>query len=262
MAYLTSQPEALQAILQQATDGMALWDAARGHLLNRNPAWDKVLAECGATEREIAQQLQEASATNQFTWLNLASRGAGVVRVGVVAAAPDAQQWLLLLPPDQRNQEDVVTGVADRRQLQRELEARFASQRAFAVVFVDLDGFKQVNDLMGHMAGDIALRRIAQRLRRNTRPQDMVARFGGDEFVLLVDDAKREEDLSPVVGRVQEAVAQPQDELPPSCALSASIGIAFSVDTYTCPADMLAAADKQMYARKRRRSSGKDHSAA
>ncbi len=82
---------------------------------------------------------------------------------------------------------DSLTGLANRRNVEDRMEWRVAHQQMFCVVFLDLNRFKQVNDIHGHMAGDDLLKQFAEELRSNTRPTDVVGRWGGDEFILILD---------------------------------------------------------------------------
>ncbi len=120
-----------------------------------------------------------------------------------------------------------------------------------AVLFLDLDRFKVVNDSLGHQAGDVLLKEVSKRLKSCARPQDTLARFGGDEFALLIDDAG---DLGIAVGiaeRIIEAMRAPvrigRQEVFPSC----SIGIVQSSARTTHPEAMLRDADVAMYVAKR-----------
>jgi diguanylate cyclase (GGDEF)-like protein len=82
---------------------------------------------------------------------------------------------------------DALTGLPNRRKVEERIEARIARGQAFCVVMLDLNGLKQVNDKHGHLAGDNLLQQFAQELRSGSRSTDMVGRWGGDEFVLLMD---------------------------------------------------------------------------
>ena len=83
--------------------------------------------------------------------------------------------------------EDPLTGLANRRKLERGLEFLVNQSRAFSVIYVDLNGFKSINDTHGHQAGDDLLKQFAGELRAAFRTTDVVGRWGGDEFVILVD---------------------------------------------------------------------------
>jgi len=151
---------------------------------------------------------------------------------------------------------DVVTDLPDRRSLEQELQRRFRdSAQPFALFFIDLDGFKQVNDSQGHVAGDRILREIAQRFHQALRDHDFVARYGGDEFVVLIDGVDYELAAVPILRRLEAAAAQPlgaEWQGPGrTVQLSASIGVALSSEGYSTPEAMLHAADRGMYAHKR-----------
>jgi diguanylate cyclase (GGDEF)-like protein len=142
---------------------------------------------------------------------------------------------------------DALTGLANRILLSDRLEhalaraAREASQTG--VLFVDLDNFKEVNDVYGHAAGDAALAELGRRLRSALRPADTVARIGGDEFVAVCEDVD-EAAAQSLAERLQEAIAEPFELGDRRHALRASVGVALGDDD---PEGLLARADAAVY---------------
>src|SRR5262245_4520561 len=125
---------------------------------------------------------------------------------------------------------DLLTGLPNRRLLDDRLQqALYAAQRhghGLAVLLIDLDDFKQVNDSAGHRAGDEALREVAQRLARCMRRADTLARHGGDEFAIVMSGPRADADCSVVAEKVLRALAQPFELDGRRFALGGSIGIA------------------------------------
>ena len=150
---------------------------------------------------------------------------------------------------------DPLTGLPNRGELVRELTSRLRPRRdgeeqEFVVAYMDLDRFKPVNDLFGHLAGDELLINVGKRLSELIRDGEMVARFGGDEFV-VVGDATGTDPLYGLCSRLEAAIAEPFHLEAGTVQLSASVGgvLAYSGD----PAEtVLAEADTAMYTRKRR----------
>jgi diguanylate cyclase (GGDEF)-like protein len=119
-------------------------------------------------------------------------------------------------------------------------------------LFIDLDGFKQVNDELGHAAGDAFLQEVAVRLREAVRPTDLVGRIGGDEFAVVVRDPGPGAAVD--VGlRVETSVAEPFHIGEYECTVTASVGSARSGRDGVTSASLLAAADSGMYAAKHAR---------
>jgi diguanylate cyclase (GGDEF)-like protein/PAS domain S-box-containing protein len=154
---------------------------------------------------------------------------------------------------------DQLTGLANRTVMQDRLQSSMERARRdntrIAVVFIDLDNFKIINDTMGHAAGDILLQTLAQRLAASVRAGDTVARIGGDEFVAIINDCMGVDHVADIVGRLHaniiEPVANGANEISPSASIGVSIFPHDGDEAFT----VLRAADAAMY---RAKTSGKN----
>jgi diguanylate cyclase (GGDEF)-like protein len=164
---------------------------------------------------------------------------------------------------------DGLTGLPNRAEFEEHLSLAVARARrrdlAVAVLYLDLDDFKRVNDTRGHAAGDDVLRKIGSRLRRISRDTDIVARLGGDEFAILLSDLTREEAAgdprpsdplrptpSSVASRIQEALVAPFRGSGAEIVVSGSIGISVFPTDAPDEGALLEAADAAMYRNKHR----------
>jgi diguanylate cyclase (GGDEF)-like protein len=146
---------------------------------------------------------------------------------------------------------DPLTGLANRRAFEQALQQRLAAEfpEPFSVIMLDVDGLKQVNDARGHAAGDAVLKRVAAVLSGHLRESDVVTRWGGDEFVLLMPGMDQVGAVS-LARRVSATLKDPDDA---AGAISVSIGTAsFPADGGTADS-LLASADRSMYVDKRQR---------
>ncbi|MBL8360091.1 MAG: EAL domain-containing protein [Rubrivivax sp.] len=148
---------------------------------------------------------------------------------------------------------DPLTGLPNRRRFIERLEDALAAAaatppRPFAVMYLDFDSFKAINDRYGHGAGDELLVQLGQRIHERLRPQDLVARLGGDEFAVLVPDLGHEKDAIGLAERLLEALARPlQLRGGVQTVATASIGITFSSLGYTDADAVLRDADNALY---------------
>ena len=143
--------------------------------------------------------------------------------------------------------EDSLTGLANRHALERHLDNLTRKQAPFAVLFIDLDHFKRVNDTMGHAKGDRLLREMADRLRHRLRSQDMLGRLGGDEFVAVLKGTEAEEDAARVARKLIEEVARPYRLDENELSIGASIGVARFPENGETASTLLRNADTAMY---------------
>ncbi len=169
-----------------------------------------------------------------------------------------------------RANHDPLTGLANRRFFLLEGEFMLALARRqgwpATLVFLDLDGFKTINDEYGHEAGDVVLKRVATRLVARTRTSDLVARMGGDEFALLLGNVSPAESLH-LVQQYRRSLARPPMIAGSSVTVRGAFGLAHHPEDGSSLMELLAHADKAMYldkkrSRTRRRSQGADESGA
>ena len=154
---------------------------------------------------------------------------------------------------------DVLTGLPNRALFEDRLAHGLAQAKrngwTLAVMFIDLDRFKSVNDTYGHDAGDAVLRITAQRLLDNTRSGDTLSRFGGDEFLYLLMDIKEEADIAMIAEKIIKAIQAPCNiglrnlEIQPT--VGASIGISIFPEHGTAADALVKSADEAMYRAKR-----------
>ena len=150
---------------------------------------------------------------------------------------------------------DPLTGLPNRVLLEDRIEQAFRRSRRsgepFTLIAVDLDGFKDVNDVRGHRAGDLVLKALARRFEAIVRESDTVARVGGDEFVVLSMGTGSDERAGALVGRLQNALRRPFRVEGAPVEIDGSIGFAVFPDDGSSAEELLARADGQMYATKR-----------
>lgn len=146
---------------------------------------------------------------------------------------------------------DTLTGLANRRAMDQAIDKLISQGTPFGLAHVDLDFFKQVNDTLGHAAGDHVLQQVARILIDETRNGDIVARVGGDEFVLIFPGLTQLEVMGSIARRMIARLSEPMSYGGRSCRISASVGMTVST-LYTTPRPdrLLSDADRALYASK------------
>jgi diguanylate cyclase (GGDEF)-like protein len=175
----------------------------------------------------------------------------GVVSIGDLVKEMMAEQEQTIRRLASVASHDALTGLFNRAMFTQRLNQAVAQaerhDRRLAVLFVDLDGFKLVNDTYGHNAGDVVLADLARRLHRSMREGDTLGRLGGDEFVLLIESYADESQLLEVARKVLETVAQPFVLGGFTHQVTASVGIAAFPNDGRTAQELINRADKAMY---------------
>ncbi len=206
-------------------------------------------------EREESVLDRSSGATRYFATTKVPYRDHAGNIIGIVGIGRDITDRKLA---DERIRHlathDCLTDLPNRASFSEALNAAINSARSvgnrFALLFVDLDHFKFINDTFGHEVGDTLLREFAARLRAAVRPNDLLARLGGDEFVLLCKDSSDIADLAGLAARILQATTRPVALLGQERRVSASIGIAVFPDDGTTERTLMKSADTAMYTAK------------
>lgn len=250
-----------------------------GELLHINPAWEKILGY--KTEEILGKTLYEVSHPdykNREDYVVKRSPDGETSSFESRLTCKDGSHrwifWSSTLVPDDRIAYIVGRDVTERKEAEAILEhnalydqltdlpnrAHFMdylqkaidgfaadAEKNFAVLFLDLDRFKIINDGLGHLIGDKLLVAIAQRIKSTLRPGDVVARLGGDEFTILIHNVERLSDATNVADRIQKQLVKPFRLDNYEVFSSASIGITIADDSRRTPEDFLRDADTAMY---------------
>jgi diguanylate cyclase (GGDEF)-like protein/PAS domain S-box-containing protein len=146
---------------------------------------------------------------------------------------------------------DSLTGLANRRQFQdllaRALKAARRKNESIAIMFIDVDFFKVVNDSFGHRAGDQLLQEIGKRIQRCVRETDVVARLGGDEFTVILGSLQNPESVAPIAQKLLQRIAEPVIVGPNEVRVTSSIGVSVLADDAADPDSLIQNADLAMY---------------
>ena len=134
--------------------------------------------------------------------------------------------------------------------LQKSIEQSHRSGLPFALIFLDLDLFKEINDTFGHDEGDMLLQQVAQRISKCCRRSDQVARLGGDEFIMIIQDLQDPKDAYPVCNKILKSISKPYSLTVSEVRISCSIGVAFYPNDADNSIELLKHADLAMYAAK------------
>ncbi len=230
------------ALKQELTDG------------NAGPGMESALEKSEAVEEMVQEASEKLADVNQALKNEIEERSHLEVELAEVKEQGEADRHASL--------HDLLTGLPNRALFNDRLEHGLAqAQRhgwALAVMFVDLDDFKIINDTYGHDAGDTVLCAIADRLLESTRNVDTVSRHGGDEFLYLLMEVKDERDVTVIAGKLIEAIHAPCRMVAGGQSISpsvhASIGISLFPKHGTTSEVLISRADSAMYQAKRNKS--------
>ncbi|NJM62408.1 MAG: diguanylate cyclase, partial [Oscillatoriales cyanobacterium RU_3_3] len=146
---------------------------------------------------------------------------------------------------------DVLTGLPNRQmfyeRLNQSLEKASVNDELVALLFLDLDGFKLINDTLGHTAGDLLLKAVADRLKKCLRGSDTISRLGGDEFTVILPGIPGKSDAAKVAEKIRDAIVQPFVLEENTVSITTSIGISFYPLDATKPDVLIKNADGAMY---------------
>ena len=205
---------------------------------------DRIQVERHAREQAQAEALQANQRTKAELELRVAERTAELEAANHLLQESELKQRELA-------QHDALTGLANRARFSDRLhQAITMAQRdgnRFALLYIDLDRFKPVNDTFGHAIGDTLLCQVANRIRACVRESDTVARIGGDEFVVLLRTVEGPADASLVGEKIRTELERPFDISTPPCTISCSIGIALYPEHGKTEHELSGAADRAMY---------------
>jgi len=220
----------------------------------RRAAVSEVTSTAGNANDWVVVEWSTASASFVPPWVGGAATavGVGLILFFLVILRRQQSSWRMAARLDH------LTGMSNRKVLEEALDAAVAAAAQpggdrVAVLSLDLDGFKQINDTLGHDKGDLVLQEIGRRLHANTFDYDTAARLGGDEFAVVLRQLREADDVGAVAHRLREALIRPIDIDGVARFIGASVGASVYPDHGRSSAELLRAADAAMYEAKKGR---------
>lgn len=250
IAKALGQTEKVKILVDEAAEDLSLVNAElKDGMESTNPmeSMEKVLLQSEAIEEKVQEAADKLADVNADLKDEVRARHILEFKLVAVKEREEAARHDAVHDP--------LTGLPNRVLFNDRLEHGLAqAQRhgwSLAVMFIDLDDFKKINDTHGHAAGDSVLQAVAARLSASVRDDDTVSRYGGDEFLFLFTEVKDKQDLSTVAKKILESIQAPcavtVDGVDLHASVSASVGIAvFPKDGITADA-LIQSADKAMY---------------
>jgi len=232
----------------------ALKHHRRFHQLEREVLSENTSTKLRAVQiRHQVQAAEREAEIHRLRNVELAQAYAELTKLNASLREANEQKSRLLAQLERQTYEDALTGLANRRYLDLRLDEEFQRarrhHRPLALAIADLDHFKRVNDTWSHAVGDDVLRALARILREQIRHTDLVARFGGEEFVLVLTETDRDAALA-ACEKLRAAVEHfDWNAIHPGLAVTISIGVAAETEFKSCES-LLAAADARLYAAK------------
>jgi diguanylate cyclase (GGDEF)-like protein len=254
LSQVLGHSEHVKDVMDECADDLALVNAdlkrgtKSGELLTDVKT---VIAKNEAVEDKVQDASSELSTVNQALVEEVQERE--ILESQLVTAIKQGDE------ARQASLHDPLTGLPNRALFNDRLDHALAQANrhgyAIAVMFMDLDDFKTINDTYGHDAGDIVLRTISTRLKKTTRDEDTICRHGGDEFLYLLMEISNEHDIIVIVEQIIDAVRKPcpikTRDLDIKLSINPSIGISIFPKNGITADDLLNSADKAMYRAKR-----------
>jgi len=216
--------ERVQSMVEECAEELSSVNTVlKQELAERNPppVVEDALEKSGSVENKVQEASEELSIVNQALKDEVRERHVLEHQLTAVTEQGEAVRHAAFHDP--------LTGLANRALFNDRLEHELAQAKrhdwTLAVMFVDLDGFKNINDSYGHDVGDGVLQTIAKRLMENARDDDTVSRYGGDEFLYLLMETRNEQDIAIIAENIVKAIQAPCNVSTHDLTISASIGI-------------------------------------
>jgi diguanylate cyclase (GGDEF)-like protein len=257
LSQVLGQSEHIHELIKQSAEELSSINTDIRHELANTDPLPEVKSVLGKNEN-VTRKLQDASerlmAVNQALRIEIRDR---ILVDHQLAAAVEQEEGSRIAALH-----DNLTGLPNRVLFKDRLEHGIAQAKRhgwiLAVMFVDLDNFKSINDTYGHQAGDSVLQTVAMRLAHNARNEDTVSRYGGDEFLYLLTPLREQKDVAMIAAKIIKVIHAPCDvhvrDVIASPCLEASIGISMFPKDGASAAALIKSADEAMYGAKKNKS--------